>query len=158
MIKFAVTRPKQRIDAITFGTGMLKWNEDPYLKHYGVKIDPEMTTTQARLITPPEVQYTGSTAKPGTTGRWDLRGKKFLKPNVEPLKSWGFCIIQGAVSRADCQNFIQVFMKTYIDHGGRIENKTPFIYEQPRGESEGDAALHARNAVGQQGKLDSSVA
>jgi hypothetical protein len=43
MIKFAVTRPKQRIESINHGIGMLKWNEDPYLKHFGMNIDPNMT-------------------------------------------------------------------------------------------------------------------
>jgi hypothetical protein len=43
MIKFAVTRPKQRIESINHGVGMLKWNEDPYLKHFGMNIDPNMT-------------------------------------------------------------------------------------------------------------------
>jgi hypothetical protein len=43
MIKFAVTRPKERLKAIAHGVGMLKWHEDPYLRHYGVAIDPNMT-------------------------------------------------------------------------------------------------------------------
>lgn len=43
MIKFAVTRPKERMKAISHGIGMLKWHEDPYLKHYGLRIDQNMT-------------------------------------------------------------------------------------------------------------------
>lgn len=43
MIKFAVTRPKDRLIAIDHGVGMLKWSADPYLEHYGIKIDPNMT-------------------------------------------------------------------------------------------------------------------
>jgi eukaryotic translation initiation factor 2C len=43
MIKFAVTRPKQRIESILHGVGMLKWNEDPYMQHFGMKVDPQMT-------------------------------------------------------------------------------------------------------------------
>lgn len=43
MIKFAVTRPKQRIESINHGVGMLKWTEDPYMKHFGMSIDPQMT-------------------------------------------------------------------------------------------------------------------
>jgi hypothetical protein len=43
MIKFAVTRPKERIASIRHGVGMLKWHDDPYLKHYGIQIEPQMT-------------------------------------------------------------------------------------------------------------------
>jgi hypothetical protein len=43
MIKFAVTRPKERLESIKHGVGMLKWGQDPYLKHFGLQIDPNMT-------------------------------------------------------------------------------------------------------------------
>lgn len=43
MIKFAVTRPKERLRSIEHGTAMLKWSQDPYLGHYGIKVDPNMT-------------------------------------------------------------------------------------------------------------------
>jgi eukaryotic translation initiation factor 2C len=98
MIKFAVTRPRERLAAIQHGVGMLKWHTDPYLKYFGVQIDPNLTITQARLLQPPEVQYTGSKATPGTSGRWDLRGKKFLLPNEDPLVSWGVCVVGGCTN------------------------------------------------------------
>jgi eukaryotic translation initiation factor 2C len=120
MIKFAVTRPKERLSAIQHGVGMLKWQSDPYLNFFGLKVDPNMTTTQARLQ-PPEVQYTGSKASPGTTGRWDLRGKKFLLPNTEPLVCWGVCIINECTNEQTVRNFLGVFMNTYTGHGGKIQ-------------------------------------
>lgn len=43
MIKFAVTRPKQRVESIVHGINMLKWPQDKYLAHYDVKVDPKMT-------------------------------------------------------------------------------------------------------------------
>lgn len=43
MIKFAVTRPKERMESIRHGIGMLKWTEDKYLKAFNIKIDPNMT-------------------------------------------------------------------------------------------------------------------
>lgn len=43
MIKFAVTRPKERIASIKHGVNMLKWHEDNYLKHFDIKVDSNMT-------------------------------------------------------------------------------------------------------------------
>lgn len=43
MIKFAVTRPKDRMAHINFGINMLKWHEDPYLNAYGIKVEPQMS-------------------------------------------------------------------------------------------------------------------
>ena len=92
MIKFAATRPGKRLESIKTGLEELKWQSDPYLKTYGMKIQPKMLETQARILDPPEVEFgKRGTAKPMYAGRWDLRGKVFLKPNYYPLKSWGVC-------------------------------------------------------------------
>ena len=92
MIKFAATRPGKRLDSIRHGLDELKWHEDPFLKMYGMKIQPKMLDTQARILDPPEVEFAKrATAKPMYSGRWDLRGKVFLKPNHVALKSWGVC-------------------------------------------------------------------
>lgn len=96
MIKFAVSRPAQRQQAINNGLRMLDWENDPVLKRYGMKINPNMIQTNARILDPPEVLYAkGQTAKPMYSGRWDLRGKTFLKGNDKPLKSWGVCVLSG---------------------------------------------------------------
>ncbi|KAH8777302.1 eukaryotic translation initiation factor-like protein 2C 2 [Hyaloscypha finlandica] len=153
MIKFAVTRPKQRIESINHGVGMLKWNEDPYLKHFGMNIDPNMTLTAARLLQNPEVQFAGKKLNPGTQGRWDLRGQKFFLPNPEPLKSWGIVIMQGCTNEQVVKNFINVFIQTYIGHGGKVENRNPVIYNQGRGEDIPTCVSNARNAAGNQAKF-----
>ncbi len=95
MIKFAVSRPPIRKAAIEQGLAMLKWQEDPVLKTYGLKINPSMIVTKARVLEPPEVQFSGSTAQPKLQGRWDLRGKKFFEPG-DDLVSWGVCVLSGA--------------------------------------------------------------
>lgn len=137
MIKFAVTRPAERMKDIQDGIGTLKWNEDIYLKNYGMNISPRMIETTARVLTPPKVEFQGSTIAPGTSGRWDLRGpKKFLTGNSLPLQSWGVCICADrqpgrTISKDVVQNFTREFIKTYMGHGGRVENKAPLVFEGP---------------------------
>ena len=150
MIKFAVTRPKERIASIQHGIGMLKWHEDKYLGHFGIKIDPNMTMTNARLLQNPEIQFDKAKLNPGTSGRWDLRGKKFLFGNPEPLKSWGVVIVGGCTDEQTVRNFLNVFIQTYIGHGGRVENRNPIIYTSQRGQELGDAVVAARMAAGNQ--------
>ena len=132
MIKFAVSRPPVRREGIKAGLKLLDWPNDPMLGGYGLKIDPEMLKTNARILEPPEVQFAkGATAKPLFSGRWDLRGKVFLKPNTVPLKSWGICVLtQGKdlrppVSMDQLEAFKKNFMNLYRGHGGQIENTNP---------------------------------
>lgn len=102
---------------------------------------------------PPEVQYDKAKATPGTSGRWDLRGKKFFLPNSEPLKSWGVAVVNSCMSEADVRNFMNVFIQTYIGHGGRIENKNPKIIMHGKGEELGTFAARARNETGNQAQM-----
>ena len=69
-------------------------------------------------------QFDQAKLNPGTSGRWDLHGKKFLFCYPEPLKSWGVVIAGGY---AVC-NFLNLFIQTYIGHGGRVESKNPVIH------------------------------
>jgi len=47
---------------------------------------------------------------------------------------------------------MNVFIQTYIGHGGKVENKNPVICTQNRGEEIGDAVARARTEVGNQVK------
>ena len=105
------------------------------------------------MIAPPDVHYNGAKLNPNTTGRWDLRGKKFLHASPEPLKSWGICVIDKCVPKPEVTKFIQVFVQTYIGHGGKVENKSPAIYEHSRGEDFAKAVASTRSAAGNQGKF-----
>ena len=50
MIKFAVSRPRVRLDAINDGKSWLNWENDNYLKTYGLRINPTQIKTQARIL------------------------------------------------------------------------------------------------------------
>ena len=100
MIKFAVTRPAERRKGIEGGLTLLDWTNDRYLRNYGLKINPEMLQTQARLLNPPVVQFGKGKQEPKLSGRWRLDGMQFHTVNKHDLKSWGICILNqmGSVS------------------------------------------------------------
>ena len=131
MIKFAVSRPPQRRQAIQQGLDKLDWAKDPYLKTYGMKINPTMLKTNARILEPPEPLFgKGATAKPAFSGRWDLRGKVFLSPNDRPLKSWAIVVLVPAdrrppLTKEQVDAFKKNFINLYRGHGGQVENMNP---------------------------------
>lgn len=51
------------------------------------------------------------------------------------------------------KNFINVFIQTYIAHGGKVENRNPVIYNAPKNEHIPDTVANARNAAGNQANL-----
>jgi hypothetical protein len=80
MIKFAVTLPKERWAAVEQGVRLLDWQNDPYLKHYGLKVNPAPAKVKARVLPSPAVHFgQGSKEaqlKPADmiAGRWRLDG------------------------------------------------------------------------------------
>lgn len=153
MIKFAVTPPSERWNAIEHGLRMLDWPNDPVLKAFGIKISTQKTVVNARLITPPKVQFGTGEARPGTSGRWDLKGKKFLSANTAPLKSWSVCVISGRrggkPDRSVVENFVREFIKSYTNHGGRVENRQPALIPA-HGDDVGSWVTMAWNSAGNQ--------
>ncbi|KAI1456275.1 Piwi-domain-containing protein [Annulohypoxylon moriforme] len=124
MIKRAATRPNQRRTDIMEGIKRIKWPEDQYLKAFGIKIDSNMVVTDARVLQNPEVAFANQKINPGVSGRWDLRSKKFLEPNVIALNAWSFISFKdGSLSpnRQQLEFFARSFSQTYRNHGGRIE-------------------------------------
>ncbi|KAI0836920.1 Piwi-domain-containing protein [Hypoxylon sp. FL0890] len=123
MIKLAATRPPKRTEDIKEGVKYLKWSEDSYLKAFGIKINANMMVSDAKLLSNPEVAFANAKINPGVSGRWDLRGKKFLEPNAFPLKSWAFiaCGDGQTCSKHELEHFAHQFSNVYRNHGGRIE-------------------------------------
>ncbi|SMR63616.1 unnamed protein product [Zymoseptoria tritici ST99CH_3D1] len=153
MIKFAVTAPPERWTAIEHGLKMLSWSEDPYLQKYGVKVNPKKTVADSRLLTAPKVKYAAGDANPGTSGRWDLKAKKFLQSNPLPLKSWAVCVISGRrggkPDKAVIEKWISEFCKGYIGLGGKVENKNPAM-SLASGDDAANWVTAAWNAAGTQ--------
>ena len=78
MIKFAVSRPQERLKAIMDSKEAFNHLGDPVLKGFGLKVENTMIRTKAKLLPNPEIMFGGGLRfNPGTNGRWDLRGKKF---------------------------------------------------------------------------------
>ncbi|KAF1950228.1 eukaryotic translation initiation factor 2C 2 [Byssothecium circinans] len=134
MIRFAVTLPKQRWEAVQAGVRLLDWPNDPYLNHYGLKISAAPAKVKARVLPSPAVHFgAGSreaTIKPMDliAGRWRLDGRKFAIPNDRAIRAWGVCVIQHqrGVNQPQTNKFIEDFIRIYEAHGGKFDAHPKF--------------------------------
>ncbi|KAL4953848.1 Piwi domain-containing protein [Aspergillus filifer] len=149
MIKYAASRPGDRLASIQKSKKMLNHTADPVLQTFGLKIDEGMIRTKARLLPAPDIEFGGKARmNPGTAGRWDLRGKKFYVANRKPLDSWGVGYFPGkrnAISKTQVEAFIDSMMKSYQGHGGTV-TKRPVVVELR--EDVGEAIKKLYNATG----------
>ena len=129
MIKFAVTLPKDRWSAVQHGLRMLDWNNDPYLRAFGMKISQAPSTVKGRILPTPEPTFGNGKidARSASQGRWRIDGKKFTTPNSRPLKAWGFAIVDNGrgpcVTLAQAQHFASRFAQIARTHGMRVESE-----------------------------------
>lgn len=126
MIQFAAAKPELRMKAIQLGKSVMDHDNDPVLKKYGFKLGDKMIETKARLLPNPEIMF-GDNRKhnPGNLGRWDLRGKKFLRPNKDMLQAWGvgyFSNHRDGINHMQLERFVDSFAKIYKQHGGLVRN------------------------------------
>ena len=127
MIKHAVTPPVQRWAAIQQGVNLLNWQQDPYLQKYGLQISKAQTQVEARLLPAPTIKFGNRDEQPQPMrGKWDLKGKRFLRGNPKPLLAWGICILTSHLTRRPAcdvptaHHFGQEFMRIYKSHGGNV--------------------------------------
>ncbi|KAH7322861.1 Piwi domain-containing protein [Stachybotrys elegans] len=149
MIKIAVTRPPVRRADIERNVRDLQLDQDPFLRHYGVKFEPQFAQTEARVIAPPKVNFLQGFADPRFSGRWDLRGKKFWKPNQQPLVSWGFIVMDKCVNKPALEQFAKAFKTTFIGHGGVVPGDPVFVELRPEDTDAAKAVTHGHNTITQ---------
>lgn len=160
MIKFAVTLPTARWQAVQHGVGMLDWGKDEYLRHYGLVISNTPAKVKARILPTPEIHFAPPSnskvlEKDRVMGRWRLDGRKFININKNnPIKAWGVCVISGrGMPPIDhVKKFLENFIRIYEAHGGKVVRHAKFgqtPWMGPGNLSEGgELVANAYNATG----------
>jgi len=122
MIKAAAINAPNRRDKIGDLVLQSGFKDDPWLKAFGVRVNPEMKQVESRILPPPKIQF-GATAGRGNPivepkdGVWDSRNQKFFIP--------ASCNTIGALVIDDRDyglygQFFGFLMKTCIEFGMRV--------------------------------------
>ncbi|KAF9357352.1 Eukaryotic translation initiation factor 2C [Mortierella sp. NVP85] len=160
MIKFTCQPPHVRANIIKQGLQILSYDNNEYLKDFGIKVSPEMVTIKGRVLPAPTVQYHPSSRDASFTprdGAWNLMGKKVASGTV--LGSWGVVVFgsERDVPTTKVASFLRELIVVCIDTGMTILNKEPPIsYQNPHSPIEQglrQAWLRAGNAVKSQPQL-----
>ena len=157
MIKFSATLPAERWESIQNGLRMLDWGNDKYLSNYGLRISRTPAKVNAKVLPNAKVGFgvgsQGTPVDPGQSGRWDLKGKKFLGKTSDELKSWGVAVFKGryGATKDDVTKFMRTFINQLRGHGINVSNQNPVVQE-----AAADAASTVErlwNATGNQAQL-----
>ncbi|KAF8788013.1 protein argonaute-4-like [Argiope bruennichi] len=79
MIKFTAKPPKLRFDKIREAIRSAKFNEDPCVREFGMKVSTEPLSLDGRVIEAPNVRYNDDRKVKPRDGSWDMRGNQYLR-------------------------------------------------------------------------------
>ncbi|XP_023346536.1 protein argonaute-1 isoform X2 [Eurytemora carolleeae] len=99
------------------------FNNDPYVKKFGLDVSQRMMETQGRVLNPPKLEYGSRSARTFTVpsqGVWDMRGKQFYEGMT--IKHWAIACFtpQQSVKPQDLKLFVDRLSQISSDLGMRI--------------------------------------
>ncbi|KAG0293797.1 Eukaryotic translation initiation factor 2C [Dissophora globulifera] len=160
MIKFTCQPPHVRANKIRDGLNILQYQDNPFLKDFGIQVAKEMVSIRARVLPPPEISYHRTSRQPKfipQNGAWNLRDKRVASGAT--LGSWGVVVFgdEMQLPRGFVESFMRELIITCVDTGMEIINKEPpILYASPVGDIEGSlkmAWVRTGNAVKSQPQL-----
>lgn len=160
MIKFTSQPPHARANNIKDGLKILKYDDNEYLKEFGMKVSNEMVQIKARVLPAPTVCYHAQSRDANFVprdGAWSLMNKKVTQGTT--LGSWGIVVFG---TERDCplpqvNKFVRELIVSCTETGMTIPNKSPpVMYNNPHGDIEShlkNAWIQTGNAVKSQPQL-----
>eukprot|EP00093_Oithona_nana_P005525 05525.XXX_82924_79887_1 [CDS] Oithona nana genome sequencing. len=104
------------------------FNNDPYVKEFGLNISTNLMEVRGRVLPPPKIQYGGRTRQQAMPngGVWDMRGKQFFS-GVE-IREWAIACFapQRTVKEDALRNFTLSLQKISNDAGMPIIGQPSF--------------------------------
>jgi len=99
------------------------FNNDPYIKQFGLEVSQSMMETPGRVLNPPKLEYGARNSRTFTVpsqGVWDMRGKQFFEGMT--IKDWAIACFtpQQSVKPQDLKSFVDRLTHISSDLGMKI--------------------------------------
>lgn len=125
IIRQTSKKPAERMRNILDQLQQAGYENDPFMKAFGLKVDPNMITYDARLLEAPEVQFSNVSERP-FNGAWNLRDKRLV--DGATLLSWGV-VVEANVPKHTLQRFLDTLCDVGCKSGLNIETRNPVVIE-----------------------------
>jgi len=97
VLEFATKRPRDRLDSIKNGLGVLAYGQSEYVRQFGMNVNTTgPLKVQARVLKPPTLRYGAGSKQPTivpNNGAWNMIDKRFYRPG-DPIRRWVMVIFE----------------------------------------------------------------
>ncbi|KAI9206024.1 Piwi domain-containing protein [Polychytrium aggregatum] len=142
MIRATVQKPAARKrDIDNAVTSILKYNDNAYMKAFGLSVDPNMTEVEARIIPPPGLVFAKSKTLNPREGSWQLRDVQFVEAiTIDSMAFVWYARKSIEEAQAIANDLVSKWKKTL---NITINKPPPVVLMNPYGES-GDVGQNVR--------------
>jgi len=147
VLEFSTKKPQERLERIKGALQYLRYGQSEYVRNFGMTIDENPLSTNARVIDPPKLKYNTASLQPSIQprdGAWNMIDKKFYEAST--IVRWVVVIYDSARNfpQPAYTGLVNGFLKACDDVGMTVENRDP-IYKFEDGL--GPIDNHLTNAV-----------
>ncbi|KAJ6562409.1 argonaute-like protein [Mycena capillaripes] len=127
LVSFATMKPADRLSSIKKGLQVLAYGQSEYVRKFGLTVDPNIISTQARILEHPTLKYGAGSkfanVKP-RNGSWNMADKQFYRPAT--ISAWVLVYFDVRVERG-LPEVIDSFVKGCRSTGMVVTNPTPIV-------------------------------
>jgi eukaryotic translation initiation factor 2C len=147
ILAFSTKKPSVRLESIKDGLQYLRYGQSEYVRNFGMTIEENPLSTNARIIEPPKLKYNAASRQPTikpTDGAWNMIDKRFYEAST--IVRWVVVIYdsQRNFPLPAYEGLVKGFLKACDEVGMTVENRDP-IYKFEDGQ--GPIGKHLENAV-----------
>ncbi|KAF5364873.1 hypothetical protein D9757_013044 [Collybiopsis confluens] len=149
MVEFSTMKPPQRKESIRQSIQVFNYGQSEYVRNFGLAVEEARfpMSLEARQLPPPKIEYgSGSSPKEKIIaprdGQWNLRDKKFFKPEV--IHRWVVVIFEreDRFRQQDAATLIRDFISACRNVGMEVYETDPII-EYASGQNNVHSVLRA---------------
>ncbi|KAJ7778889.1 Piwi domain-containing protein [Mycena olivaceomarginata] len=111
LVAFATKAPKDRLASIGKGMEVLAYGQSEYVRKFGLRVNPTVVSTKARVLTAPTLKY-GAGGKaasiPPRNGSWNMADKTFYRPAT--IAAWVLVVFDSRLRETLLQDVVKGFV------------------------------------------------
>ncbi|KAF7342176.1 Protein argonaute-2 [Mycena venus] len=147
LVAFATKAPKDRLASIGKGMQVLAYGQSEYVRKFGLTVNPNVVSTQARVLRAPTLKY-GAGGKASSVeprnGSWNMADKRFYRPAT--IHAWVIVVFDYRIRDDLLQDVIKGMVDGCRSTGMTITNARPII-QRINGQSKIAPQLQAAGAT-----------
>ncbi|KAJ7321835.1 argonaute-like protein [Mycena albidolilacea] len=129
LVAFATKAPKDRLASIGKGMEVLAYGQSEYVRKFGLRVNPTVVSTKARVLTAPTLKY-GAGGKAASiqprNGSWNMADKTFYRPAT--IAAWVLVVFDSRLRETLLQDVVKGFVDGCRSTGMTIVHPQPILH------------------------------